>query len=195
MSEPVTAPTTTATRTLPRMKARYREQIIPAMRQKFGYPNAMAVPRLEKITVSMGVGKATENVKIMDAAAADLAQITGQRPLITKSRVAISQFRLRAGQAVGCKVTLRGARMYEFLDRLISVVIPRIRDFRGLKKNAFDGRGNYSMGLGDQLVFPEIHLDKVEHVQGMNITITVRNGTDESSQELLRLFGMPFRTN
>jgi large subunit ribosomal protein L5 len=179
----------------PRLKAKYRSEIVPAMRERFGYPNVMAVPRIEKITVSMGVGKATENVKIMDAAVADLAQITGQKPIVTRSRKAISQFRLRQGLAIGCKVTLRGARMYEFLDRLISVVIPRIRDFRGLKRNSFDGRGNYNMGLPDQLVFPEIHLDKVEHSQGMNITITVRNGSDASSLELLRLFGMPFRNN
>jgi large subunit ribosomal protein L5 len=177
------------------MKEKYRGEIVPAMCKRFGYPNVMSVPRIEKITVSMGVGKATENAKIMDAAVADLAQITGQKPLVTRSRHAISQFRLRMGLAIGCKVTLRGARMYEFLDRLISVVIPRIRDFRGLKRNSFDGRGNYNMGLQDQLVFPEINLDKVEHVQGMNITITVRNGTDESSLELLRLFGMPFKNN
>jgi large subunit ribosomal protein L5 len=179
----------------PRMKAKYHGEIVPAMKQRFGYPNVMAVPRIEKITVSMGVGKATENAKIMDAAVGDLAQITGQKPAVTRSRHAISQFHLRTGLAIGCKATLRGARMYEFLDRLISVVIPRIRDFRGLKRNSFDGRGNYNMGLPDQLVFPEVNLDKVEHVQGMNITITIRNGTDESSLELLKLFGMPFRTN
>ena len=187
--------TTAAPPAGPRLKNRYRDDIVPAMTKKFGYPNPMAVPRIEKITVSMGVGKATENAKLMDAAVADLAQITGQKPIVTRSRHAISQFRLRQGQAVGCKVTLRGARMYEFLDRMISVVIPRIRDFRGLRRNAFDGRGNYNMGLSDQLVFPEIQLDKSEHSQGMNITITVRNGTDESSLELLRLFGMPFRNN
>jgi len=187
---------TTATAAAPpRLKVRYDAEVVPAMVRKFGYPNRLAVPRVEKITVSMGVGKATENAKVMDAAVADLALITGQKPIVTRSRHAISQFRLRQGQAVGCKVTLRGARMYEFLDRLISVVIPRIRDFRGLRRNSFDGRGNYNMGLPDQLVFPEIQLDKVEHSQGMNITITVRNGTDESSMELLRLFGMPFRAN
>jgi large subunit ribosomal protein L5 len=184
-----------ATATQPRLKEKYAKDIVPAMRERFGLRNPMAVPRIEKITVSMGVGKATENAKIMDAAVADLAQITGQRPVVTRSKHAISQFRLRQGQAVGCKVTLRGARMYEFLDRLISVVIPRIRDFRGLRRNSFDGRGNYNMGLQDQVVFPEVNLDKVEHTQGMNITITVRNGTDESSLELLRLFGMPFRAN
>lgn len=179
----------------PRLKAKYGGEIVPAMRKQFGYPNVLAVPRIEKITVSMGVGKAAENAKIMDAATADLALITGQKPLVTKSRHSISQFRLRAGLPIGCKVTLRGARMYEFLDRLISVVIPRIRDFRGLKRNSFDGRGNYNMGLPDQLVFPEVNLDRVEHVQGMNITITVRNGTDASSLELLKQFGMPFRNN
>ncbi|NUN51898.1 MAG: 50S ribosomal protein L5 [Planctomycetaceae bacterium] len=179
----------------PRLKTKYGSEIVPAMRERFGYPNVMAVPRIEKITVSMGVGKATENQKVMEAAVTDLAQITGQRPVVTRSRKSISQFRLRQGQAVGCKVTLRGARMYEFLDRLISVVIPRIRDFRGLRRNAFDGRGNYNFGLTDQLVFPEVNLDKVDHQQGMNITITIRNGTNETSLELLRLFGMPFRTN
>src|SRR5262245_48057553 len=133
----------TATASAPRLKEKYAREIVPAMRERFRLANAMAVPRLEKITVSMGVGKATENAKVMDAAVADLAQITGQRPVVTRSKKAISQFRLRQGQAVGCKVTLRGARMYEFLDRLISVVIPRIRDFRGLRRNSFDGRGNY----------------------------------------------------
>jgi large subunit ribosomal protein L5 len=186
---------TTATAVRPRLREKYEREIVPALRERFGYANALAVPRLEKITVSMGVGKATENAKVMDAAVADLAQITGQKPVVTKSRHAISQFRLRIGQPVGCKVTLRGARMYEFLDRLISVVIPRIRDFRGLRRNAFDGRGNYNMGLPDQLVFPEVHLDRVEHSQGMNITLTVRNGNDEASREMLRLFGMPFRNN
>jgi len=179
----------------PRLKDKYTADIVPAMRKRFGYANVMAVPRIEKITVSMGVGKATENQKVMEAATTDLAQITGQRPVVTRSRYSISQFRLRQGQAVGCKVTRRGARMYEFLDRLISVVIPRIRDFRGLRRNAFDGRGNYNMGLSDQLVFPEINLDKVEHQQGMNITFTIKNGTNESSLELLKLFGMPFRAN
>lgn len=180
---------------VPRLKEKYRAEIVPAMRERFGYTNVMAVPRLEKITISMGVGKATENQKVLDAAVADLAQIAGQRPVTTRSKKAVSQFRLRQGQAIGCKVTLRGTRMYEFLDRLISVVIPRIRDFRGLRRNAFDGRGNYNMGLTDQLVFPEINLDKVEHFQGMNITFTIRNGDDDASRELLRLFGMPFRAN
>jgi large subunit ribosomal protein L5 len=178
-----------------RLKEKYRAEIVPAMREKFGYPNVLAVPRIEKITVSMGVGKATDNQKLLDAAVADLAQITGQRPVVTRSKKSISSFRLRQGQPIGCKVTLRGARMYEFLDRFISVVAPRIRDFRGLPRRAFDGRGNYNMGLVDQLVFPEINLDKVEHFQGMNLSISIRNGTDESSFELLRLFGMPFRNN
>ena len=181
--------------TSPRLKEKYRTEIVPAMREKYGRGNIMAVPQIEKITLSMGVGKAAENQKLLEAAVGDLALIAGQRPVVTKSKRSISQFRLRQNQAIGCMVTLRGARMYEFLDRLISVVIPRIRDFRGLKGNSFDGRGNYNMGLSDQLVFPEINLDKVEHSQGMNITITVRNGNDESSRELLRLFGMPFRNN
>jgi len=184
---------TTATRYVPRLREKYDREIVPALKESLGIRNVMALPRLEKITVSMGVGKATENQKILDAAVVDLAQIAGQRPVTTKSRKSISQFRLRQGQAVGCKVTLRGTRMYEFLDRLISVVIPRIRDFRGLKRNAFDGRGNYNMGLQDQMVFPEINLDKSEHSQGMNITFTVHNGSDEASLEMLRLFGMPFR--
>jgi large subunit ribosomal protein L5 len=189
------AATATATATAPRLKVRYQEAIVPEMRKRFGYTTVMAVPRLEKIVVSMGVGKATENQKVLDSAVADLAMITGQRPQVTRSRHSISSFRLRQGQAVGCKVTLRGPRMYEFLDRLISVVIPRIRDFRGLPRNAFDGRGNYNMGLVDQIVFPEISLDKVEHFQGMNISFAIRNGTDDTSRELLRLFGMPFRAN
>ena len=185
----------TAAPIAPRLKRKYHQEIAPAMRERWGRGNVLAVPRIEKITVSMGVGKATENQKVLEAAVGDLALITGQRPVTTKSRKSVSQFRLRQGQAIGCMVTLRGARMYEFLDRLISVVIPRIRDFRGLKANSFDGRGNYNFGLPDQMVFPEINLDKVEHFQGMNITITVRNATDESSRELLKLFGMPFRNN
>ncbi len=178
-----------------RLLDKFRSEVVQAMKTRFGYPNVMAVPRLEKITVSMGVGKATENQKLLDAAAADLAAVTGQKPLVTLSRKAISSFRLRKGQPIGCKVTLRGRRMYEFLDRLVSVVIPRIRDFRGLPRGGFDGRGNYNMGLTDQLVFPEVNLDKLEHPQGMNISLTVRNGTDETSLELLRLLGMPFRNN
>jgi large subunit ribosomal protein L5 len=177
-----------------RLRDKYKTDIVPKMRERFGYSSVMAVPKLDKIVVSMGLGKVHENKKAVESAAADLAVITGQRPMMTHSRMAVSNFKLRQGVIVGCVVTLRGARMYEFLDRLISVVIPRVRDFRGLKPTAFDAGGNYSMGLADQIVFPEIRAEKVEHFQGMNVTIGIRNGTPEESLELLRLFGMPFRT-
>jgi large subunit ribosomal protein L5 len=177
-----------------RLREKYKTDIVPKMRERFGYSSVMAVPKLDKIVVSMGLGRVHENKKAVESAAADLAVITGQRPMMTHSRMAVSNFKLRQGVVVGCVVTLRGARMYEFLDRLISVVIPRVRDFRGLKPNAFDAGGNYSMGLADQIVFPEIRAEKVEHFQGMNVTIGIRNGTPEESLELLRLFGMPFRT-
>ena len=178
---------------MPRLRDRYKTEIVPKMREKFAYSSVMAVPKVEKIVVSMGLGKVHENKKAVESAAQDLATITGQRPMMTHSRMAVSNFKLREGMVVGAVVTLRGARMYEFLDRLISVVIPRIRDFRGLKNSAFDKAGNYSMGLSDQIVFPEIRAEKVEHFQGMNVTIGIRNGTPEASLELLRLFGMPFR--
>jgi large subunit ribosomal protein L5 len=177
-----------------RLRDKYKSEVVPKMRERFGYSSVMAVPKLDKIVVSMGLGKVHENKKAVESAAADLAVITGQRPMMTHSRMAVSNFKLRQGVIVGCVVTLRGARMYEFLDRLISVVIPRVRDFRGLKPTAFDAGGNYSMGLADQIVFPEIRAEKVEHFQGMNVTIGIRNGTPEESLELLRLFGMPFRT-
>ena len=177
-----------------RLRDRYRQDVVPAMMQKFGASSVMAVPKLDKIVVSMGVGKGRENPKFIEAVTADLAVITGQKPMLTKSRKAVSNFKLRENEVVGAMVTLRGARMYEFLDRLISVVIPRIRDFRGLRTNSFDADGNFSMGLTDQIVFPEIRADKVEHFQGMNITIGVRNGDPERSLEMLRLFGMPFRS-
>jgi large subunit ribosomal protein L5 len=176
-----------------RLRERYKAEIVPKMRERFGYSTVMAVPKLDKIVVSMGLGKVHENKKAVESAAADLATVTGQRPVMTHSRMAVSNFRLRQGVIVGAVVTLRGARMYEFLDRLISVVIPRIRDFRGLKNDSFDGAGNYSMGLADQIVFPEVRADKVEHFQGMNVTIGIKNGSREESLELLRLFGMPFR--
>lgn len=176
-----------------RLRDKYRTDVVPGMVQKFGYSTVMAVPRIEKIVVSMGMGKGRENPKFVESAAADLATITGQKPQLTRARKSVSNFHLREGDVVGAMVTLRGPRMYEFLDRLVSVVIPRIRDFRGLKTGGFDREGNYSMGLTDQLVFPEIRADKVEHFQGMNITIGVRNGDPERSLELLRLFGMPFR--
>jgi large subunit ribosomal protein L5 len=178
-----------------RLKEKYREEIVPALMERFSLTNRMAVPRLEKITVNMGVGQATENKKFLEDATRDLSVITGQKPKINAARRSVSGFRLREGTPVGCMVTLRGNRMFEFLDRLISIVIPRIRDFRGLSPRAFDGRGNYSMGLSEQIVFPEIDLDSIEHTQGMNVTITIRNGTDEMSFELLKSLGMPFRAN
>jgi large subunit ribosomal protein L5 len=178
-----------------RLKDKYSDEVIPALKERFGIENRMALPRLEKITVNMGVGKATENRKFLEDASRDLGIITGQKPKINAARRSVSGFRLREGNAIGCMVTLRGRRMYEFLDRLISIVIPRIRDFRGLSPRSFDGRGNYSMGLSEQIVFPEIDLDSVEHTQGMNVTITIKNGTDEMSFELLKGLGMPFRAN
>ncbi|MHC4859568.1 MAG: 50S ribosomal protein L5 [Planctomycetota bacterium] len=178
-----------------RLREKYREEVMTALMERFGIENRMAVPRIEKITVNMGVGRATENRKFLDDAARDLTQITGQKPKVTASRRSVAGFKVREGNPVGCAATLRGKRMYEFLDRLISIVIPRIRDFRGLSPRAFDGRGNYSMGLSEQIVFPEIDLDSIEHTQGMNVTITVKNATDEMSFELLKGLGMPFRTN
>lgn len=179
----------------PRLKDQYFETIRPAIMERFSMTNPMEVPKLEKVVVNMGVGKATENRKFLDDAARDLGIITGQKPKITVARRSVSGFKLREGNAIGCVVTLRGRRMWEFLDRLISVVIPRIRDFRGLSPRSFDGRGNYNMGLSEQIVFPEIDLDSVENTQGMNVTITIRNGTDEMSHELLKGLGMPFRAN
>lgn len=177
-----------------RLSEKYRSEVVPGLKEKLGCSSVMAVPKIEKIVVSMGVGRGRENPKFIEAVAADLAAITGQKPQLTRARKSVSNFRLREGDVVGAMVTLRGPRMYEFLDRLISVVIPRIRDFRGLRPNSFDAQGNYSMGLPDQIVFPEIRADKVEHFQGMNITIGVRNGDPQRSLEMLRLFGMPFRS-
>lgn len=177
-----------------RLLQKYREEIVPKLMEKFGFRNPLAVPRMEKIIVSMGVGRAVENRKVLDAVARDLSLITGQAPVICNAKRSVSSFRLREGMPVGCKVTMRKHRMYEFFDRLVNTAIPRIRDFRGLNPRSFDGRGNYSMGLTEQFVFPEISIDKVEFVQGMNITLHIRNSDDEKSLELLRLFGMPFRT-
>jgi large subunit ribosomal protein L5 len=178
-----------------RLKEKYDAEVVPALMERFGIENRMAVPRLEKVTVNMGVGQATENKKFLEDASNDLSIITGQKPKINVARRSVSGFRLREGNPIGCMVTLRGKRMFEFLDRLISIVIPRIRDFRGLSPRSFDGRGNYSMGLSEQIVFPEIDLDSVERTQGMNVTITIKNGTDEMSFELLKGLGMPFRAN
>lgn len=180
---------------VPRLKEKYRKEIIPAMKERFGYRNEMQVPRLEKIVVNMGVGEGAHDPKAIDAAMRDLALITGQKPKLCRAKRSVAGFKLRTGMSVGCKVTLRGNRMYEFLDRLITLAIPRVRDFRGLNPNAFDGRGNFTMGLDEQLVFPEIDYDEVERIQGMDITIVTTAETDEEGRELLRLFGMPFKSS
>ena len=176
-----------------RLKEKYTKEIVPTMVESFSYSNSLAVPRLDKITVSMGVGEVISEAKRLDAAAKDLALITGQKPIITKAKKSVAGFRLREGVSIGCKVTLRGDRMYEFFDRLISIVIPRIRDFRGFPEKSFDGRGNYSLGLSEQIVFPEISIDNVDYVQGMNVTVTIAKSSDEESLELMQLFGFPFR--
>jgi large subunit ribosomal protein L5 len=185
----------TATAPTPRLRDRYEKEILPALRQKLGRENRLSLPRIEKIVVSMGVGSAMQDKKHIEDAASALSEITGQKPLICKARKSIANFRLREGAAIGCKVTIRGNRMYEFLDRLISLALPRVRDFRGLKSNAFDGHGNYSLGLTEQLVFPELNPDKYLRPQGMNIAICCTAGSDDESREMLRMFGLPFRTD
>jgi large subunit ribosomal protein L5 len=177
----------------PRLKQRYREEIAPALMREFGYSNIMEAPRLAKIVVSMGVSAATQEAKAMDSAMEDLATVSGQRPVITRAKRSIAQFKVRQNNPVGCKVTLRRDRMYEFLDRLISTALPRIRDFRGLPPDAVDGRGNYNLGLREQTVFPEIDLDNVSRVQGMNVTIVTTAKSDEECLVLLREFGFPLR--
>lgn len=176
-----------------RLLEKYKHQVVPQLIEKFRYNNKLSVPRLQKIVVNMGIGRATENKKLIEEGVEHLSIIAGQKPLVTKAKKAISGFKLRKGQAVGCKVTLRGDRMYEFLDRLISIVLPRIRDFRGISAKSFDGRGNYTVGLTEQIVFPEISVDAVEFVQGMDITLVITGNSNEQSYELLRLLGMPFR--
>jgi len=176
-----------------RLQKTYRETIIPKLKQDLGVANVMQVPRITKITVNMGVGEAVADRKVMDAAVADLTKITGQKPQITKSRKAIAAFKLRAGLAVGCMVTLRGDRMYEFLDRLISIAMPRIRDFRGVSPRAFDGRGNYSLGVKEQIIFPEIQYDQIDQIRGMDITITTTASDDKQGRALLEAFNFPFR--
>lgn len=178
---------------VPRLKERFESEILPAMREKFGRENRLSLPRVQKIVVSMGVGSAMSDKKHIEEAASALTDITGQKALICKARKSIANFRLREGVPIGAKVTLRGARMYEFLDRLISIALPRVRDFRGLKLNAFDGHGNYSLGLTEQLVFPELNPDKYLRAQGMNIAICCSAGSDDESREMLKLFGLPFK--
>ncbi|MXO85604.1 50S ribosomal protein L5 [Altererythrobacter aurantiacus] len=176
----------------PRLKKRYNDEIAKAMTEKFGYKNALEVPRIEKITLNMGVGEASQDKKKVQNAAEEMALIAGQKPVITKAKKSIAQFKLREGMPIGCKVTLRRDRMYEFLDRLVTIAMPRIRDFRGLNPRSFDGAGNYAMGLKEQIIFPEISYDKIETVRGMDIIVTTTAKTDEEARELLKLFGFPF---
>ncbi|MCL5045278.1 MAG: 50S ribosomal protein L5 [Actinobacteria bacterium] len=176
-----------------RLKEKYVSEVVPAIQKRFGYKNVMEVPRLEKVVVNMGVGDAIANAKAMDAAVGDLAVITGQKPVVTKAKKSIANFKLRTGMSIGAKVTLRGEKMYDFLDRLMYVALPRVRDFRGVSPKAFDGRGNYALGLKEQLIFPEIDYDKVEKVRGMDVIIVTTAKTDEEAKELLKLLGMPFR--
>ena len=177
---------------VPRLRKKYDEQIAKAMTDKFGYKNVMEIPKIEKITLNMGVGEGSQDKKKVQTAAAEMELISGQKPVITKAKKSIAQFKLREGMPIGCKVTLRRERMYEFLDRLITVAMPRIRDFRGLNAKSFDGRGNYAMGLKEQIIFPEISYDQIEKVRGMDIIVTTTAKTDEEARELLRLFGFPF---
>lgn len=175
-----------------RLKTKYQNDVVPSMMKEFAYKNSMQVPRLEKITVNVGLGEATQNIKAVDAAVAEITVITGQKPVVTRAKKAIANFKLREGVPIGCMVTLRSERMYEFLDRLIHVALPRVRDFKGVSNRSFDGRGNYSLGLREQIIFPEIHADKVEKTRGMTITITTTAKTDQEGLALLRLMGMPF---
>ena len=176
-----------------RLRERYQNEVVPALMKRFGYRNIMQVPRVQKVVINMGVGDATQNPKLLDSAVRELALISGQRPVVTRARKSISAFKVREGMPIGCKVTLRGERMYDFLDRLFHIALPRVRDFRGLNPNAFDGRGNYTLGLREQLVFPEIDYDDIEKVRGMDITIATTAKTDEEARELLRLLGLPLR--
>jgi large subunit ribosomal protein L5 len=178
----------------PRLKEKYQNEVVPALEQKFGYKNIMEVPKVHKVVVSMGVSDAVQDPKTLDSAANDMAIISGQKPIITRAKKSIAAFKLRAGVPIGCKVTLRGARMYYFLDKLFNAALPRIRDFRGVSADSFDGRGNYTLGLKEQLVFPEIEYDKVDKIRGMDITIVTSARTDEEGLELLRLMGLPVRT-
>jgi len=175
-----------------RLKETYTKEIAPAMQKKFGYKNVMQIPKLDKIVINMGVGEAKENSKVLESAVKDLETITGQKAILTRAKKSIANFKIREGMPIGCKVTLRGEKMYEFADRLINLSLPRVRDFRGVNPNAFDGRGNYSLGIKEQLIFPEIEYDKIDKVRGMDIIFVTTANTDEEARELLTLFGMPF---
>jgi large subunit ribosomal protein L5 len=178
---------------MPRLNELYKSEVVPKLREKFRYKNAMQVPKLEKVIINMGLGEAIENIKILDSAAEEIGVITGQKPVITKARKSISNFKLRAGVPIGIKVTLRRDRMYYFLDKLMAVALPRVRDFKGISPKGFDGRGNYTLGIKEQIIFPEVNYDKIDKIKGMNITIVTTARTDEEGMELLRLLGMPFR--
>lgn len=175
-----------------RYKEMYKNEIVAAMTKKFGYKNIMEVPKLEKIVINMGVGEAKENAKVLESAVSDMETITGQKAVITKAKHSIANFKIREGQSIGCKTTLRGDKMYEFLDRLVNLALPRVRDFRGVNANSFDGRGNYALGIKEQIIFPEIEYDKVDKVRGMDVIFVTTAKTDEEARELLRLFNMPF---
>ena len=178
----------------PRLKTKYTEEVAPALMKKFEYKSSMQIPKMDKITVNVGAGEARDNAKVLDAVVADLMKITGQKPVVTKAKKSVANFKLREGMKVGVKVTLRGDRMWEFLDRLFNIALPRVRDFRGISGEAFDGRGNYSLGLKEQIIFPEIEYDKIEKLRGMNIAIITTANTDEEAKELLTLLGAPFVT-
>jgi len=180
---------------LSRLRGIYESEIAPAMIKKFNYENPMQVPKLEKVIVNMGVGEAKENAKLLESAVSDMQIITGQKPVLTKAKKSIANFKLREGMNIGCKVTLRGEKMYEFVDRLINLALPRVRDFRGVNPNAFDGRGNYALGIKEQLIFPEIEYDKVDKVRGMDVIFVTTANSDEEARELLTLFNMPFKKN
>ena len=175
-----------------RLKDMYKNDIVDAMIKKFGYKNIMEVPKIDKIVVNMGVGEAKENPKVLEAAVADMEKITGQHVVVTKAKKSIANFKIREGQSIGCKTTLRGEKMYEFLDRLVNLALPRVRDFRGVSRDAFDGRGNYALGIKEQIIFPEIEYDKIDKVRGMDVIIVTTAKTDEEARELLRLFNMPY---
>jgi len=176
-----------------RLHERYRKEVIPALVKRFAYKNPLAAPKVAKVVVNIGLGEASQNIKLLDVAAQELGQITGQKPIITRAKKSIANFKIRKGMPIGCCVTLRGERMYEFLDRLCNVVLPRVRDFKGLPPSAFDGRGNYTLGLRDQLVFPEIDYTRVDKIKGLNVTVTTTARNDEEGRELLRLLGVPLR--
>ena len=175
-----------------RLKEQYQNEIIDAMIKKFGYKNIMEVPKLDKVVINMGVGEAKENAKVLESAIADMEKIAGQKAVVTRAKNSVANFKIREGMPIGCKVTLRGERMYEFVDRLVNLALPRVRDFRGVNPNAFDGRGNYALGIKEQLIFPEIEYDKIDKVRGMDVIFVTTAKTDEEARELLRLFNMPF---